>query len=154
MVIDNKDDATHEAPEMSPAPPFDPPYLTQVHTAKGPQLIETKADGSTRIVAESEIPGYRHPAHRHGKPAMESNQRTVQSANIPNQRFTPLANGNDRAVMFLEVPFAEKDKAKALGAKWDVAMRKWFVPHGIDVNLFSRWWPETLKQEMKVFGQL
>jgi hypothetical protein len=43
------------------------------------------------------------------------------------------------------VPFAEKDQAKGLGARWDAARKKWYVPHGVDVNLFSRWLPDELK---------
>lgn len=55
--------------------------------------------------------------------------------------------------MFLDVPFAEKDRVKRLGAKWDGAMRKWYIPHGVDVHLFSRWWSEALKLQIQ-FGQL
>ena len=39
----------------------------------------------------------------------------------------------------LEVPFAEKDQAKALGAKWNPEAKKWFVPEGIDQGKFSKW---------------
>lgn len=42
----------------------------------------------------------------------------------------------------LDVPFAEKDEAKALGAKWDPDLRKWFVPEGIDLEDFTNWIPE------------
>jgi len=39
----------------------------------------------------------------------------------------------------LEVPFAEKDQAKALGAKWNPDLKKWFVPEGIEVDKFKKW---------------
>ncbi len=42
-------------------------------------------------------------------------------------------------VQFLVVPFAEKDEAKALGARWDAASRKWYVPSGKDAAAFARW---------------
>ena len=42
---------------------------------------------------------------------------------------------------FLEVPFKEKDEAKALGARWDAGAKKWYVPEGKDLALFSSWLP-------------
>ena len=42
---------------------------------------------------------------------------------------------------FLNCPIAEKDAAKALGAKWDAAQRKWFVPEGLAMAPFARWDP-------------
>lgn len=42
---------------------------------------------------------------------------------------------------FLDVPFKEKDEAKALGARWDGAAKKWFAPDGSDLALFSAWLP-------------
>jgi len=35
---------------------------------------------------------------------------------------------------YLTVPFAQKDKAKALGARWDGAAKRWFVPAGVDLT--------------------
>ena len=40
---------------------------------------------------------------------------------------------------YLDVPFSQKDQAKALGAKWDASRKKWFVPPGLDGALFERW---------------
>jgi hypothetical protein len=40
---------------------------------------------------------------------------------------------------FLKVPYAEKDAAKNLGARWDAAKRKWYIPPGLDQSLFSKW---------------
>lgn len=39
----------------------------------------------------------------------------------------------------LEVPFAEKDQAKALGARWNPEIKKWFVPDGVEKEKFSKW---------------
>lgn len=39
----------------------------------------------------------------------------------------------------LNVPFSEKDQAKALGARWDGELKKWFVPAGQDDKPFARW---------------
>ena len=39
----------------------------------------------------------------------------------------------------LNVPFAEKDAAKELGARWDPELKKWFVPRGVDSSPFAKW---------------
>lgn len=43
---------------------------------------------------------------------------------------------------YLNVPFAQKDEAKALGARWDAVQKKWFVPAEKDITLFTRWHAE------------
>lgn len=48
---------------------------------------------------------------------------------------------------FIEVAFAEKDEAKRLGALWEPAVRKWYVPAGLNRRLF-RWPDALLSQEM------
>ena len=40
---------------------------------------------------------------------------------------------------YLTVPYAEKDAAKALGAKWDAAKKKWYVPSDKDITHFTKW---------------
>ncbi|NYT63190.1 ATP-dependent helicase [Alcaligenaceae bacterium] len=39
----------------------------------------------------------------------------------------------------LNVPYADKDDAKALGALWDPARRVWYVKAGLDTKPFTRW---------------
>ena len=39
------------------------------------------------------------------------------------------------------MPYAEKDAAKALGAKWDAEARVWFCPLNADAARFVRWIP-------------
>ena len=48
---------------------------------------------------------------------------------------------------YLDCPYAEKDEAKSLGARWDLDARKWFVPNDVDRNLFKKWWPTTKGEE-------
>ncbi|MBL8445178.1 MAG: hypothetical protein JNK52_14105 [Zoogloeaceae bacterium] len=43
--------------------------------------------------------------------------------------------------MNLKVPFAEKDEAKKLGARWDAARKLWYIDDKTDVAAFSRWAP-------------
>lgn len=42
---------------------------------------------------------------------------------------------------FLVTAFADKDKVKALGAKWNPDLKKWFVPAGQDLAPFTSWLP-------------
>ena len=43
----------------------------------------------------------------------------------------------------LVTPFAEKDAAKALGAKWDATKKIWYVVDAIDLTPFLRWIPDS-----------
>ena len=40
---------------------------------------------------------------------------------------------------YLKVPYADKDRVKALGARWDGGAKAWYVPAGRDVEAFSSW---------------
>ena len=42
-------------------------------------------------------------------------------------------------VVFLTVSIEEKDAAKALGARWNADLKKWFVPAGVDLTPFKKW---------------
>lgn len=44
-------------------------------------------------------------------------------------------------LVYLNVPFEEKDAAKGLGAKWDAQRKLWYVPDGINPNRFTTWLP-------------
>ncbi|MDP2392219.1 MAG: DUF5710 domain-containing protein [Methylococcaceae bacterium] len=44
---------------------------------------------------------------------------------------------------YLSVPYAQKDEAKALGARWDATSKKWYVPADKDITLFAKWQPDT-----------
>jgi len=57
---------------------------------------------------------------------------------------------------YVDVPFAEKDEAKRLGARWDMAERRWYAPPGRAAGL-SRWapaapLPAVLPGEDRTFG--
>ena len=40
---------------------------------------------------------------------------------------------------FIQVPYREKDEAKALGAKWDRQEQSWYVPAGVAAGPFAKW---------------
>jgi hypothetical protein len=42
----------------------------------------------------------------------------------------------------LVTPFAEKDAAKALGARWDAAKKTWYIADVTDLTPFARWIPD------------
>lgn len=41
----------------------------------------------------------------------------------------------------LKVPFAEKEEAKKLGARWDATRKIWYVEDKEDLSPYSRWAP-------------
>lgn len=40
---------------------------------------------------------------------------------------------------FLNVPYAEKDEARALGARWNPGRKRWYVPDGVALDPFQKW---------------
>ena len=55
--------------------------------------------------------------------------------------------------VILSVPFAEKEQAKALGARWDRDHKHWWIPSTLDLAPFVRWLPlqkqpETLYRDL------
>ncbi len=42
---------------------------------------------------------------------------------------------------YLAVPYAGKDAAKQVGARWDKTEKAWFVPAGVSVDAFTQWMP-------------
>ena len=39
----------------------------------------------------------------------------------------------------IRVPFADKEQAKALGAKWDGTLKTWYIPMDKDRGKFRKW---------------
>ncbi|MDP9995769.1 hypothetical protein J2W28_005939 [Variovorax boronicumulans] len=42
---------------------------------------------------------------------------------------------------YLDVPYRSKDAAKALGARFDGTVKRWYVEAGVDLVAFSAWLP-------------
>jgi putative DNA primase/helicase len=57
----------------------------------------------------------------------------------------PAVNDADQAKKtYLDVPYHQKDEAKALGARWDRQEQSWFLPAGIkDAAPFAQWARQT-----------
>jgi hypothetical protein len=96
---------------MSDTPPFDPPY--QKLSSEFAQAMLAHASGASK----------------------------APSASAPAKGAGQSGGAGKGDQFFLVVPFAEKDGAKALGARWDAAARKWYVPAGKDRDAFKQWWP-------------
>jgi hypothetical protein len=80
--------------------------------------------------------------------------RRPTAVDVVESRLTQ-AMANDERI-WLEVPFAEKDAAKAAGARWDWAMRAWYAPRTGMTGL-HRWvgrapLPDLLPGEDRSFG--
>lgn len=43
----------------------------------------------------------------------------------------------------LKVTFSEKDEAKALGARWDIARKTWYIVDRENLMPFLKWMPEA-----------
>ena len=54
-----------------------------------------------------------------------------------------VSDGSDNR-LYIDVPLAEKDDAKGLGARWDGSLRSWFIPTGDYQGAITRWPPKTL----------
>lgn len=133
IACDNADPLTARA-AMTDTPPFDPPYFSVEKTAQGVRVIETCADGSRqeRIVPAGQAAGLLVEF------SSDASAAAVTSRSIPKKNARS-PSGMPLGSTLLAVPFAEKDAAKKLGARWDAERRSWYVPPGIDVSLFSRW---------------
>jgi hypothetical protein len=49
---------------------------------------------------------------------------------------------------YLNVPYADKDAAKALGARWDADKKKWYVPATVDIAPFAKWQLDAASLEL------
>lgn len=48
---------------------------------------------------------------------------------------------------YLVSSFADKDRVKSLGARWDPARRQWYVPEGRELAPFAQWLPAAAAPE-------
>lgn len=48
--------------------------------------------------------------------------------------------------IYIRVPYAQKDEAKALGAYWDPDRRSWYIPHWVEAEPLLQRWPRHKQQ--------
>lgn len=86
-------------------------------------LIPVKAKEETKTIAPN--------------PAVERQKENAMSdemSKAPNQD-----TNTERKRIYLNVPFSEKDEAKALGAKWDRRAKAWYAHDDMELEPFKRW---------------
>jgi hypothetical protein len=44
--------------------------------------------------------------------------------------------------VYLQCPYDERDRVKAVGGMWDKIQKKWYIPKDVDALPFQRWLPE------------
>lgn len=50
-------------------------------------------------------------------------------------------------MIYLNCPFTDKDRVKALGARFNGTVKKWYVPEGLSLEPFKKWLPVTVQLE-------
>jgi len=90
---------------------------------KRQSLIPVKSKEATKTIEQN-------PAVERQK----ENAMTNEMSQAPNQD----AN-TERKRIYLNVPFSEKDEAKALGAKWDRRAKAWYARDDMELEPFKRW---------------
>lgn len=56
-------------------------------------------------------------------------------------------------IIYLNVPYNEKDEAKELGAKWDRDKKQWYIPQ-VDCTPFAKWWLPNFKTKSQEIAEL
>jgi putative DNA primase/helicase len=76
---------------------------------------------------------------------VDAGRSTAQDADsdaektVCDQKIPLIAATRSAAKSFIDVPFRQKDEARALGAKWDRQQQCWYVSAGLDPAAFSKW---------------
>ena len=74
----------------------------------------------------------------------EDLQRSIAEHEQQQNTFDIAApQGSERT--YINVPYREKDEAKSLGARWDRQKKSWYVPPGVDNDLFSKWTQQAIQ---------
>lgn len=83
---------------------------------------------------------------------MRSNEDIARSLLNPGD----LTRFEEDGRVYLDCPYEEKDRVKALGGMWDRAHKKWYIPEGVDQAPFKRWMrvkkPTPQKQGLGTIG--
>lgn len=66
----------------------------------------------------------------------QSERANLSLNNVAVQQFP---QDREEGKTYINCPYAEKDEAKALGARWDADRRSWYVPAGVGLAAFARW---------------
>jgi hypothetical protein len=45
----------------------------------------------------------------------------------------------EKGITMLDCPYSDKDRVKALGAKWNGTLKSWYITKRMDADLFRQW---------------
>ena len=45
----------------------------------------------------------------------------------------------EKGITMLDCPYSDKDRVKALGAKWNGTLKRWYITEKMDKDLFRHW---------------
>jgi putative DNA primase/helicase len=71
----------------------------------------------------------------------ELEREQQQAAPAESQAVQQTPNASLGVKTLIDVPFKQKEEAKALGAKWDRQEQSWYVPANVDAAPFAKWMP-------------
>ncbi|KAB7684440.1 hypothetical protein GBN23_02910 [Plesiomonas shigelloides] len=57
-------------------------------------------------------------------------------------------------MLYIKVPYSEKELAKKKGAKWDAKKKSWYIPDGISIIDFSNWIPSGKLEQLLRYKHL
>lgn len=72
----------------------------------------------------------------------------------PNEYSSRLVSGGADNRLYLVVPLDEKDEAKALGARWDAALKLWYVPAHTYSGGLLKWRPAYKARRYPALGDV
>lgn len=123
---------------------YDPPYVITYSDRAGrmtPITSELFHDGTALTCVNGEhVPGTSLTSDH------ESQSAALNNAVIRTINRMPAEEGNimsdfisTGARIYIDVPYREKEEAKALGAKWDRQEQSWYIPADKDGSAFAKW---------------
>ena len=66
----------------------------------------------------------------------------------PDNRERPTNLNDISPKRILDVPYDQKDQAKAAGAWWAPRLKKWYVPRNMSIEHFKEWWTRDTRRAM------
>lgn len=75
------------------------------------------------------------------EPAKKATVQAFKDPNLTDEEVVQVFNSSK--IIYLDCPFIEKDRAKALGAKWDFSKKMWFIYDNMDPTPFAEWLPNA-----------
>jgi hypothetical protein len=129
--------------------------LAQLKAISRPSKAERRRDARRKIllgafvldqleVREESPAGFEFNGKRFAEWLVRPNDRAMfegmpTSATTPSPASGPSAHRVAQVDTPLNVPYADKDQAKTLGARWIADQKRWVVPAGLNLAPFSAW---------------